>query len=782
MDVPALTSITMAGETSGKSVNGEIILSDGVLYLDGGSNLYLVSKSKTEITIPSTVSTINQYALKCPNITKITIEGAITGWPSDGSIADRFNGCYNLQSVIIEDQSSGLKSDEQGAIIMTDSEGKTTLIYVPQGKESYTVTADRVATSAIRHSDKLTTLEFANPDTDLSEMKLNGCTALKTVTFPEGTDVSKLEVDLFTGCESLESVMVGEREYQITETGSVQDYVAAIGDEWFVTVKGAVEAASAGQTVTLRGGAHVVETEPLEIDKGITLDLDGHELVIVSEDGENRGIVFTSGESKIIDGTITDARSKGNTDCNFRAVLADNAGTSLHLENVKIQTYRPDGNNYNYILRIDKGASVTLGNGTQLLEIDQPLITGTIAGAVGVAVWGSSDETNPTALVVEDGSTITTNGFCIAGNGTSHNTSITINGGTITSNNGAAAIYHPQYGKLTVNSGKIEAMKGAGIVMCAGDLVVKNANVIAHATSDVYPGDSNHPMVPSAIVANESIGYAGAESGFSVSIEGGSFTSADGVDSVTVYEKTEESKVTTEISGGTFTTNVSEYAAPGFAVVPNADGTYGPVESESSEETISEDGQTVQVSVVGDVVTIPVADRKFTDITLDLSFGSTEMTIVGDVDSDVTVRYYTIGSADAELAFEMYIDGVVDEGMGVVVAVPVTLGENERIDTDTLYAYSVTDQVQTPETVYVSGDYIVVVTDHNTPFYVNYDVVSSVPFPPVWDDDDDYVPPVVPSQTDDSGDDSTTEIVACAAAAVVAALMAAFLIMTYRKD
>ena len=236
------------------------------------------------------------------------------------------------------------------------------------------------------------------------------------------------------------------------------------------------------------------------------------------------------------------------------------------------------------------------------------------------------------------------------------------------------------------------------------------------------------------------------------------------------------------VVGGSYDSDVSEYAAPGFAVVPNPDGTYGPVESESSEDTVNENGQTVQASVSGKTVTIPVADGVFTDITLDLSFGSTEITIVGDVESDVTVRYYTLGSADAELAFELYIDGVVKEDMGVVVAVPVILGENESIDTDTLYAYSVTDQVQNPETVYVSEDYIVVVTDHNTPFYVNYDVVTTVPYPPIWDDDDDYVPPIVPVQPEDSGDDDTTEIVACAAAAVVAALMAAFLIIERRRN
>ena len=58
---------------------------------------------------------------------------------------------------------------------------------------------------------------------------------------------------------------------------------------------------------------------------------------------------------------------------------------------------------------------------------------------------------------------------------------------------------------------------------------------------------------------------------------------------------------------------------------------------------------------------------------------------------------------------------------------------------------------------------------------------SDTPLPPIWDDDDEYIPPIVPVQPEDSGNDDTVTIVACAAAAVVAALLAVFLIIDRRQ-
>ena len=73
----------------------------------------------------------------------------------------------------------------------------------------------------------------------------------------------------------------------------------------------------------------------------------------------------------------------------------------------------------------------------------------------------------------------------IQGNGNSHGTSITINGGKISGE--LTAIYHLQYGEMTVNSGEIEG--ATAIEMRAGKLVVNSGTMIGNG--DPFESDPN---------------------------------------------------------------------------------------------------------------------------------------------------------------------------------------------------------------------------------------------------------------------------------------------------
>ena len=671
----------------------------------------------------------------------------------------------------------------------------------------------------------LTQLKFESL-AKIDENTFEGCTSLKSLTVSESCEIPS---GAFLGFNDL-TVEKGETKYYVDADGNLTQTNAenanfAIHQNnkiyYDLDFDNAVASASSGSTVRLLKDATI---EPIQIEKTIlTIDLNGKKLTIgnsVSPDNTSTyGIDFVGGTLTIKNGTIEDARDTSRTG----GCTAINSVGNLNIENVNLVIYdaanSSNSNNIGY--RISNGQTLTMsGNSTvktdSTAEADR--------GSVGVVVLGIGNSVNTTNLILKDNASIEVGQYGISGNARNAGDGIGDYGGTtitimddakVSASNGWG-IYHPQSGSLNIQD-NAEITGLTGIEIRSGTLNMTGGEVRSTATANTMVVDPNSGGATTTGVGISVVQHttkqdidvdidAGKVSGFfavfqadipgngsesmekvDIKLNGGSYEST-GTEEITTNGKTyspssvygEEKK--DMVVGGSYDSDVSDYAAPGFAVVPNSDGTYGPVESEFSEDTVNENGQTVQATVSGDTVTIPVADEGFSDITFDLSFGSTEITIVGDVEKDVTIRYYTLDSTEAELAFELYIDGVVKEGMGVVVAVPVILGENESIDTDTLYAYSVTDQVQNPETVYVSGDHIVVVTDHNTPFYVNYDVVNTVPYPPIWDDDDDYVPPVVPSQTDDSGDDSTTEIVACAAAAVVAALMAAFLIMTYRKD
>lgn len=73
----------------------------------------------------------------------------------------------------------------------------------------------------------------------------------------------------------------------------------------------------------------------------------------------------------------------------------------------------------------------------------------------------------------------------LCGQGTMHGTSITINGGKISGE--LTAIYHPQYGEMTVNGGEIEG--ATAIEMRAGKLVVNSGTMIGNG--DPFESDPN---------------------------------------------------------------------------------------------------------------------------------------------------------------------------------------------------------------------------------------------------------------------------------------------------
>lgn len=97
----------------------------------------------------------------------------------------------------------------------------------------------------------------------------------------------------------------------------------------------------------------------------------------------------------------------------------------------------------------------------------------------------TDDKVLNAVLVTEADITSECNYAAIQGNGTKHGTSITINGGKISGL--LTAIYHPQYGEMTVNGGEIEG--ATAIEMRAGKLVVNGGKMIGKG--DPFESDPN---------------------------------------------------------------------------------------------------------------------------------------------------------------------------------------------------------------------------------------------------------------------------------------------------
>lgn len=138
----------------------------------------------------------------------------------------------------------------------------------------------------------------------------------------------------------------------------------------------------------------------------------------------------------------------------------------------------------------DKVATLKLGSGLAV-------ISHTYAPVFLVPQNKTDDKVLNAFLVTEADITSKCNYAAIQGNGTKHGTSITINGGKISGL--LTAIYHPQYGEMTVNGGEIEG--ATAIEMRAGKLVVNSGTMIGNGNPFESDPNGNGATTLGAAVA-----------------------------------------------------------------------------------------------------------------------------------------------------------------------------------------------------------------------------------------------------------------------------------------
>ena len=183
-------------------------------------------------------------------------------------------------------------------------------------------------------------------------------------------------------------------------------------------------------------------------------------------------------------------------------------------------------------------------------------------GQFGIGAYDNSK-------VTINGGTIESGWYALAGNGSGvQTTTITINGGTLVSTSDYA-IYHPQFGTLTVNDGAVVYGAAGAIAMKRGNLVVNGGTMTSKGIGDTGNwGDGTGNLGKAAL------NFCAPYGDVAATIKGGTIT-AEG-DAVLIDAKPTEGKtVTLAISGGTYSSDVSQYCVEGFTATPNADGTYG---------------------------------------------------------------------------------------------------------------------------------------------------------------------------------------------------------------
>ena len=324
----------------------------------------------------------------------------------------------------------------------------------------------------------------------------------------------------------------------------VTTYYAQVGETKYATLQEAADAATAGQTVTL---IHDVDMTPLngnrilrgiEIGEGkdVVLDMNGHSILGVNANGGN--IQVTSGKL-----TLKDSK--------------ENSTGRIYTET----PYAVSGSSFVYstpIINVTDGEFV-MESGHIYTVIPEKTADN---GQYGVGAWGSSK-------VTINGGTIESGWYAIAGNGNeTKSTTITINGGTLVSTSDYA-IYHPQFGTLTINDGAVVYGAAGAIAMKRGNLVVNGGTLTSKGIGDTGNwGDGTGNLGKAAL------NFCAPYGDVTAIIKGGTIT-AEG-DAVLIDAKPTEGKtVTLAIEGGTYSSDVSKYCSPGFTATPNADGTYG---------------------------------------------------------------------------------------------------------------------------------------------------------------------------------------------------------------
>lgn len=314
----------------------------------------------------------------------------------------------------------------------------------------------------------------------------------------------------------------------------VTTYYAQVGEKKYATLQEAVNAATAGQTVTVITDVDMTSGKNITVNAGqdIVLDMNGHSIKGANADHKNI----------LVRGKLTLKDSKENSTGKIYAETPYQYGVydkPLVYVGSKGEFVMESGHIYSVI------PEKTADN-----------------GQFGIGAYDNSK-------VTINGGTVESGWYAIAGNGSGvQTTAITINGGTLVSTSDYA-IYHPQFGTLTINDGAVVYGAAGAIAMKRGNLVVNGGTMTSKGIGDTGNwGDGTGNLGKAAL------NFCAPYGDVTAIIKGGTIT-AEG-DAVLIDAKPTEGKtVTLAIEGGTYSSDVSKYCAAGFTATPNADGTYG---------------------------------------------------------------------------------------------------------------------------------------------------------------------------------------------------------------
>lgn len=295
---------------------------------------------------------------------------------------------------------------------------------------------------------------------------------------------------------------------------------AKIGDTEYETLAEAIAAAKAGDTVVLQKDVTIGGYQ--EIRKAITVDLGGNKLT--STDG---------GFDVYADLTVKNGRME-----TVKWAAWVQGGADLVIEkDVSIMTTSTEGNKGGITVQ-NAGSSVT--------------VFGKVEAAGGAAVSGIGNKDDGGVIInIEEGAVI-----------------------TCTNENGLG-IYYPNTAELNIKGGTITG--ATGVYVKSGKTTVTGGTIIGTGVKADYKYYGNGGNATGDAFVVDTCGYPGGDP--AVEIKGGTFKSENAAAVGSYFGNTAEKALTGFITGGSFSSDPTKYAAADYKVT-----------TENGVFTVSKDG------------------------------------------------------------------------------------------------------------------------------------------------------------------------------------------------
>ena len=220
-----------------------------------------------------------------------------------------------------------------------------------------------------------------------------------------------------------------------------------------------------------------------------------------------------------------------------------------------------------YILGVKRGGELTINDSGENGKIDSN--SKDVCG-IKLTLKGEAD-TGTNACLNVNGGTIIGKEYGISGNGLRQDTVINFNGGTVKASDPVKgiAIYQPQRGTLTITDGNIEA--NTALVVKSGTLTISGGTIKATGEKKAFSHNGNGFYNTGDALVVEACDYPGGLP-VVVSISGGTFTSAKADAVAYYKQNDEYDIVNKKfITGGTFSSDPSAYVADNYVATKSGE-------------------------------------------------------------------------------------------------------------------------------------------------------------------------------------------------------------------